>query len=796
MKFSFIDRSRFAAAALLAAFVLTVLAPPAALKAEGDGGLRIHAKTGFQGLYKGTAWIPVTLSLTNETGKDMAGEAVVSVWVNGMTTDYVIPAELPRGSTVELPLAIPGMELNKDSTKIRFFEGSFGKGKSVPLQGTDYLEGRASSGYMIGVVARDPDTLNFMPSLNQKGYHISVVPIKPEELPKHSIMLDMLDALVLNDTATAGWDASRVEAVQNWTAEGGTLILSGGAGYGKTAEAFAELSPVAVEGTMELPGTEALSAAGGTELAANLPVTISKGRLTEGRIEWSEQGVPLAANREYGMGEVVYVAFDPSLEPMSVWAGSAQLWARLLQNTLTPLQQLGGIQFHDQIYWNIGSLIDYFPSIKPPNFMLLMLLLGIYMLLVAPVLYIVLAKLDRREWAWWAIPAVSLAMAAVIFLIGAGDKRVMNAHTIEIIELTKDGKAVMSGATGLFVPAGGTVTAEYGRPLPLKLYAGGNVVGRGGSGGLNASGNHQVRLGEAGNSAVWRSVSYWSTRKLWMERSLAPESETGMLEVRYEEEGGDWRIVVTNQTTADLQHVSLLSGGLVQPIGDLKRGESGTVDLLPSISSMTGQYFNYGHHMFPYPANRRDDEFSRERNLTDLYFNRSNGSIMPSRPAIVAFSKDRDSGYLVGGNKVKADRLRMWVKELGPAPQEENRVVVPAGAMKPIVTSNTMQTFDQYGNGEIRVGGGELVLDYLAPDAFGVAYDAIKVQVTPGYPGSDLKYAIWNERSGEWQPIEGDLGDPTPYMTEGGTIRVRLEAGIETETAIPLVELEGEKLAP
>ncbi len=229
--------------------------------------------------------MPAHLTLTNRTNTDLKGEVVISVIspYGGMTTDYVVPVELPKETPVELTVSLPGTQLSKDNNKIRFFEGASAKGKEVAIIGKAFLDSNGTADYTFGVLASDPDTLNFMPSLNVRGYQISVMPLTPEQLPDEASLLDYFDVLAINDVATSDWSEQQVAAITGWISKGGTLILSGGAGYSKTAKAFAAIAPVEPDGgTVSQPISPEMVNAGEAKSASAGDMTLSTGKLAAG----------------------------------------------------------------------------------------------------------------------------------------------------------------------------------------------------------------------------------------------------------------------------------------------------------------------------------------------------------------------------------------------------------------------------------------------------------------------------------------------------------------------------------
>lgn len=754
--------------------------------APEESGILLNASVGYQGNMKQNEWYPARFTLTNTTDADLKGELVISYLIANTQTssDIVIPAVLPKGTAIELTASIPGELLNQNNNQIRFFKDSFKSGKTVPIIGNDFINARTTNTNTIGVISRDPDTLNFMPSLNQRGFDIAVIPIEEKELPTDPVLLNTIDTLVINDMATASWDEHKIKAIQDWVRLGGTLVLSGGVGYSKTAEGFKQITPLEAMGTTKLSSVSSLVNAGGAALKLDSPMTVSTGTITDGKAVLAENGLPLAVSRMIGFGSVIYVAFDPSLQPMSTWSGSAVLWASMLQKTLTPIQP-GSINVSNEMYWNMNNLIDQFPSIKPPNFTLLLLMFVGYMIIVAPVLYLILVKADCREWSWWLIPTLSVITGIAIFFFGAEDKRNISSHSIEIIELTGRGEAVRSGATAVFMPTGGTVKAEFDEKVNIKTYSANfqNAA-------LALDGKEQVIMENDGTSMIWRSVPYWSTRKVWLERRMM-DSEPGQLTLAYKQSKNEIEVTAKNDTSTDLTHVALLINGQSLLFGDLKKGESGKTIIKNGIGSFSG-YYSYGDKIFPYPSNRTKDDFYRQRQLVDNYVNRNNGGILAPSPVIVGFSIDHDQSYKVNGKNVRSDNLKLWTQKLEPSFVDGNRAIVPAGLVNPIIKQNSMQRLENYGNGTYSMSDGELIFEYQLPNSGHVRYDKLDIIFNNGIPNTIMTVAAWNDKTGKWTEIKDAIAAPGEYLIDNEILRMKVTAAGSIDMNLPLIAMEGE----
>ncbi|MBW7473205.1 hypothetical protein K0T92_00445 [Paenibacillus oenotherae] len=792
-------------ALLSLAFWLTLLLvlPAGTAAAETEAGIEIQSSAGYQGEMKEGRWFPAYFTLTNRTGRELSGELVVSVqsnW-NGQKMDYSVKADLPIDTPISLSLAIPSSQLGERNNLVRFFEGSAENGKTVKLLGNHFLSGTISQSNMIGIVARDPDTLNFMPTLNQKGYSIKTVNVDPGKLPYDSLQLDTLDALLLNDISGASLSEAQGDAITQWVKEGGMLILSGGAGYEKTASPFQSIAPVAVQGTTTLNiGDELTPYIGSKKLPLNEPLTVSAATLAEGEVLLEEKGVILAAKRSLGLGEVLYVAFDPALEPMSSWGGSAALWAKLMGSQLQSFQPGGMI--HSNMgygpYWDFQNAVNKFPSIKSPHFMTLLYLFLIYIFVAAPLLFLLLKRLDRREWAWWIIPSIAIICSVAVFFVGASDKSKTLAHTVRVVALSGAGDGVQFGASSVFVPTGGDVRVTFNTPQALMPYQSDNGFG----GGISQLEDDSLQVATRKDQETdirWNDVSYWSTRGTYMDNAAV--ADTGQLETAFEESDKGTVLLVTNKLRTDLTDVHLIWNGQVVKIGELAIGQSGRALIPASAAGNPQSYLDFGGMIFPYPNSTQDDR-QRERILTNAYSStllnagQSNGR---NELTVVGYSKDTEPALQVNGANVKSDRVTLWAQKVALDIVQGNKVRIPTGMLVPSMESTTMKGMESRPDGRVVVAQGEVVISYLLPSIDKVQYDLLQVQqplLNANLAGMTL--SIWNEKQGKWLAMTGnamswELKAPQQFITKDRTVRMKIDVLDENqyETMFPQIGLEG-----
>src|SRR5690606_1497116 len=220
--------------------------------------------------------------------------------------------------------------------------------------------------------------------------------------------------------ATSSWSADKVTNIKRWVQNGGSLVLSGGASYSKTMEAFKDIAPVTMSGTTLLEQTEPISQYASNEQHSLGPITISNGEVIHGHSVLEIAGHPIVATYSYGKGNVHYIAFDPALEPFSTWKDASGFMGNMLNNELV----VKGFNYNEKFdyTWALRDAASFFPQLKSPNLGLLLFIIACYIVIVAPVMYIVLKKLDKREYAWWTIPTVAIITVMLVVFIGSADK--------------------------------------------------------------------------------------------------------------------------------------------------------------------------------------------------------------------------------------------------------------------------------------------------------------------------------------------------------------------------------------
>lgn len=770
--------------ALLIMATLALSIPAGNVYADG-AKIGIQSEMGYQGKIKNDKWNPVKLTLTSD--RDISGDVVVQLQDsngNGYQTSYVQQVDLPKDTPKEVVIAIPGTMLNKDNNQILFYEGSYSKGKPTPFAtGKNYVQASPYQGALIAVLSDDPDTMNFMNVLNGKGNSLNVFPVKAAGIPTDSMLLNGLDVVVINNFASDTLSEPQRKAITDWVNAGGTLVLAGGAGYAKTAAPFADIAPVVANGTASVQSLPELEKLGGKPLKLDGEFPISTAKAVEGAKTGIEAGgQPLFASHAYGQGSVQYAAYDLAMEPVSSWAGHPDAWASVLRNNLPMTGSQNGM-YYNSLMNNLNYVLEYFPSLKMPSFTLLMWMLIIYAVVVAPLLYFILKKADKREWAWFLIPIIAVIASASVYVVGSADKTRELAHTINLIELNGQGDAAKSTASAFFTPRSGNYALEFPENTYLKTGGSRNTFG-----GMGENKNF-VRVNPESTTLELRDMSQWSLAKVWVDSQGTEEMGRLATDLKLDAKGG-LNGKITNETINDLTEVVLVVGGNAYKLGDIKKGEAAAIPQDPKliIKSVGGDLSGMLYPYFP------NDPKQRERDILSNY-GYSKG--MVNKDAyILGWSKDHLTNYKLKGAEVDSDQLNFWIQPVTMDWGLSGEINIPYGFLSPEVSQVNAPMFGVFPHG-VEMGQGTIIAEFPLISEGNIKYSELSIKGTKF--NNNVTMEIWNAKKNEWEPVTDTnnvhtiTGNPESYIV-ANRIRFMLTAKDQTNFMMPELSVKGEAI--
>lgn len=552
---------------LLAAGLLGSLVTTPVAAVDPPPGLTIDAKVLMDGHTRVGSWMAIDIQVANQ-GPAISGEFRISGG-NQSRTRFGTRVDLPTQSNKTYRLYAQPPAFGRE-VEISLVEGDTTIATTkVPFQAHDATQ------LVVGVVAERPGDivgdLDLLP--NQNNVAPLIVPLNLDDLPQRVEAWGILDRLIWQDTDSSLLTKEQLAALQGWVAGGGRLVIVGGTAGPASLTAFPDtLLPFRPTATTDVDPQSLVAMLGEIPTDATTLPALS-GELLGGRALASSGDRTVAGERPYGSGSVTIVGFDPTASWITGTSLAEGMWRRLL-----PSRSLGGPVLGDDS--QILSAASQLPSLALPPIGGLIGLLGAYILLIGPINYMVLRRLDRREWAWVTMPILILAFAAGAYGFGSllrGSDLIVNE-----VAIVRGSPGATEGIAqvylGVFSPSRGTYQLRVPGGALLSAPINGDFNGNGTVNTLDVLQGDPAQVRDLG-------VGFGSLRTVRAETAVS----VPLVQAQLRLENGHLKGTVTNASSEVLQKPAVVLGGTVAKLADLAPGQTANVDVAMQAVQMGQQ---------------------------------------------------------------------------------------------------------------------------------------------------------------------------------------------------------------
>ncbi len=781
---------RLARALPLAILLLSAFSPPA-VAAET---VQLEVRTMLAGRFEAGGWVAFAVDLANDG-------APVSGYLTAESSDGVVRrfVELPAGSRKQVALYVRPEAFARNVT-ITFVNDA---GNSLGSATGDVRVLERTTGHV--AVVGDPNAM-LRPQLISRATGLpDPILLTPRDFPERPEPLRGLETIVWAADSSGLGEAQR-RSLERWVASGGQLVVLGGPDWQARVAAFAALLPVeGLRGADATPISPLARWVGVDPPTGVTTVTAALGTLSDGAIALARtsDGDLLASAIASGAGRITWIGVDLATEAFRAWAGAPQLWTRVIPDDRL-LQQWGGGGIVDEEAASLlAQALSRLPSLDvPPAELLLAVIIG-YILLIGPVSYLVLRRIDRRELAWVTAPLLVIVFSAMTWGIGIslkGSDVIVNQ--ISVVRTTEDGSAAgVSTFAGVFSPTRATydLTVRGEALLSGLLYGGMDPT----FGGIATQ-----YLTEQGDPAHLRGMAI-GVFGLQAVRADAVVAYAPSLSVEWKAglDGVEGR--VTNVGEQTVEDVAIISGAGGLLVGTLEAGESKT--FLFRYLNMTGSSASaqvYGQANWDPTTEGQRRVLIRSQVIDSLvgyggWAGRPDGSPGIDRgPFVIGWHPDTTPLEVeVDGHE--AQRYAQTVEVISGRPAlgpGEVRLAASQLSTEPI---ELVGDATQNEPGYISLGNGEVTFRISLPlEASGIVPSQVTL-IAGNDPGmifydqqnlgsllpAGYRMAVYDGAAAEWLDV-GDLSvksryemeDPARFLDEAGRILVRISgSGIGDE---------------
>ncbi len=432
----------------------------------------LSVTAGYNGLFRENQWFPLLVEVVNNGG-DVTGRVVVRPDRSGnaFANTFSAPVEMPAGSRKSVFLYVSARSFATE-VRVEFIDaqGLPLAEQAVPLRNVFFQD-------QLHVVLTQATAGSVdLTGVRSGGYTAHQANWLIENIPDQASALDAIDMMVISDIDTGPMSSAQRQAVADWVADGGHLVVTGGANWQATAAALEDLLPLQPDASSTVDNLDGLAALGSTGELRGETIAATGTLIDQAQtLAATEDGLPLLARRAWGLGTVDYLAVDPLAQPMRDWDGRSELWFTLAAS-VEPLPAWSHDLFDTDRATNAVEImpgLDLLPDVLP-----LCGFLAAYVALIGPLNYVILNRINRREWAWLTIPVFIGIFSVLAWVVGFNLRG--NTATVSRLAVVQawpeTDRAQVDGLVGLLSPrrTSYTLTMADGsllRPVARSIQA-------------------------------------------------------------------------------------------------------------------------------------------------------------------------------------------------------------------------------------------------------------------------------------------------------------------------------------
>jgi hypothetical protein len=613
---------------ILAICLLTGLlfAFPGVARAEA---LTIEAEVGYEGTYLMNHWTPVRIIVEN-AGRDLEGSLEVLVPSDSRSSVvYATPVVLPNTSSKEYTIYVKIHGLNR-SLDIQLLDKNRKLVEEIEIENLNPV---SSDNYFLGLVTDDEPSLGYWKERmngNQLLSRYQPISLNAANFPDRREVLDNFSMLIFNNIETSSFRQEQLEALDYWLENGGVLIIGTGVNGRRTLSGLSgSIVPIVPGEVSELNISEAapvLEDISGRPVLGSIPLNIMGFKTEEGTVLVPD----LVRMYRNGSGVIYVSAFDIGTEPVLSWTGNKMFWENLLYDSLSEqaIRMLQNPYIKLQGSLGIEEILGYIESMELPSIAVVLFLFLLYLAMAGPLNYMVLKKIDKREWSWITIPALSVIFAVVIYGLGYNTKGgdiIMN--TVSVVNMDSDSKGGdLTNYVGIFIPRRGDYRIDVDRDALLTLNNQYNRYPNPASGD-SSGGAVEARIIQGKPAQIqFDNVNIWTMKTFKMDTQRV---DFGSIEADLYYEMGKIKGTVENKTPYPLEDFVVYMENAYTKVGNIAAGEKKNVELSLSLQPQGSYYRNSYYDMieslYPYPhgtgTERNRETMTRRRLLENLVLN-------------------------------------------------------------------------------------------------------------------------------------------------------------------------------
>ncbi len=792
-------KTKITALTLLVMLVISFMLPSA--QASAAATLEVKATAGISGKAKYQSVVPLQVTVKNN-GADFSGDmAINSANSYEAASAMVVPIDIAAGEEKTFTFYLDGLAdySYSEADLFAFYEGSIEKGKKIAYKGTKRLQSNFldPSSTFIYTLTDKSDRLSaflrlstFVAQSNVEVFNINQ--LKDYTFPEDSQGLAMANVIVVDEVAIADLTQKQQESLLKWVQDGGTLLLGAADQIDATAGILKDYLPLSLSQEMTSISAEALTKMSGGGIFTQ-PISVYAAKTNEGSLPvLTENNAVLAAKKAVGSGEVIQTAFSLGDQPLASMDGYAALIAKMID--VQSISQQGmmrqGQSPLDQISYELRNINELFPSFEVSvSYMLIVIIL--YILIIGPILYVVLKKMDKREHAWWVIPSISIVLSIVLFIVGAKDRIVQpQVQQSAFYKVNEDSsvngyyvESILTNRSGDFVVNADKNTTA----VALRSYN--NFTGT--MGALHES--SYVKENANGSTLTLRDLSYWSVQSFAGKSSA---QNIGKMDIDITLKNEKLSGTVKNNFPFALKDVTLISGVKEVKLGDIEA--NGTLQVNKELKTTVLQKpSSFNSYNYSYPSKKDEVDPMRIERMKTMALPLVENDRQPiltawTDQAIVGVELETSAN--MSPITMLVQPFKGKVELSGPFTMKRNNFNY---TLAPLSASGYYEKIDEELN-QWYLSDGLYEVTMAMPDQFMDAVQSLNELTISNKDVKRMQLSIWNNKTNLYEPLVDTKqvfsDNISKYFNQDGELRIEIKYGPDPsgeQTKLPDIELKG-----
>ncbi|GAA3350721.1 MULTISPECIES: hypothetical protein [Lysinibacillus] len=792
-------KTKITALTLLVMLMMSFLLP--STQAQAAAPLEVKATAGISGKAKYQSVVPLQVTVKNN-GADFSGDmAINSSNSYEAASALVVPIDIAAGEEKTFTFYLDGLADNgySDADLFAFYEGNIEKGKKIAYKGTKRLQSNFldPTSTFVYTLTDKSDRLSallrlssFVPQNNVEIFNINQ--LKDYTFPEDEQGLAMANVIVIDEVAIADLAQKQQAALLKWVQDGGTLLLGATDQVDATAGVFKDYLPMSLSQEMTSISAETLTKLSGGGIFTQ-PISIHTATNHEESLPvLTENNVVLASKKKIGSGEIIQTAFSLGDQPLASMDGYAALLAKIID--IQSISQQGmmsqGQSPLDQISYELRNINELFPSFEVSvSYMLIVIIL--YIIIIGPVLYFVLKKVDKREHAWWIIPVFSIVLSIGLFIVGAKDRIVQpQVQQSAFYKVNEDSslngyyvESILTNRSGDFI----VNTDKNTTAVAMRNYN--NFTGSVGD--LHES--SYIKENANGSTLTLRDLNYWSVQSFGGKTSA---QNIGKMDVDITLKNEKLTGTIKNNFPFELKDVTLISGVKEVKLGDIKA--NGTLQVDKEMKTTVLQKPSvFNSYNYSYPSQKDEVDPMRVERMKTLALPLVENDRQPvltawTDQAIVGAELETSAN--MSPITMLVQPFKGKVELSGPFTMKRNNFTYSLNSLS---ASGYFDKIDEELNNWY-LSDGLYELTMAMPDQFMDAVESLNELTISNKDVKRMQLSIWNNATNMYEPLVDTkqvfTNNIKNYINQDSEVRLEIKYGPDPtgeQTKLPEIELKG-----